>query len=196
LYSKDDQIKQEKKLGIIISGRRGHNYRDFSKKLDNAYLSELLNKDFDSSTFKIEEISRIGLKSKKKDKIFYTEIPVDSLPEHIFNDLESSFRPINFIRYQPVSEFPSSTRDFSFSIKDSNKYDAVIDCLSKSNDKYLKDAFVFDFYENKKFNEIKVGVRFIFQSSSTTLSDEEIHKSINKLLKPIIDLDGVSVPGM
>ncbi len=196
LYSKDDQIKQEKKLGIIISGRRGHNYRDFSKKLDNAYLSELLNKDSDSSTFKIEEISRIGLKSKKKDKIFYTEIPVDSLPEHIFNDLESSFRPINFIRYQSVSEFPSSTRDFSFSIKDSNKYDAVIDCLSKLNDKYLKDAFVFDFYENKKFNEIKVGVRFIFQSSSTTLSDEEIHKSINKLLKPIIDLDGVSVPGM
>ena len=109
---------------------------------------------------------------------------------------ELSFKPINFIKYQPVSEFPTSTRDFSFSIKDFNKYEAVIDHLSKSNDKYLKDAFVFDFYENKKFNEIKVGVRFIFQSSSTTLSDEEIHKSINKLLKPIIDLDGVSVPGM
>jgi len=196
LYSKDDQIRQEKKLGIIMSGRRGQNYLDFSKKLDDTYLSELLNKDSESIVFKIEEISRTGLKSKKKDKIFYTEISVDKIPENIFNDIESSFKPINFIKYQSVSEFPTSTRDFSFSIKDFNKYEAVIDHLSKLNDEYLKDAFIFDFYENKKFNEIKVGVRFIFQSSSATLSEEEVHKSVNKLLKPIVDLEGVSVPGM
>jgi phenylalanyl-tRNA synthetase beta subunit len=156
----------------------------------------LLNKYSESIVFKIEEISRAGLKSKKKDKIFYTEISVNQIPEKIFNDVESSFKPINFIKYQPVSEFPTSTRDFSFSIKDFNKYEVVIDHLSKLNDKYLKDAFIFDFYENKKFNEIKVGVRFIFQSSSATLSEEEVHKSVNKLLKPIVDLEGVSVPGM
>jgi phenylalanyl-tRNA synthetase beta chain len=196
LYSKDDQIRQEKKLGIITSGRRGQNYLDFSKKLDDTYLSELLKKDSKSIVFTIEEISRTGLKSKKKDKIFYTEISVDKIPENIFNDIEFSFEPINFIKYQSVSEFPSSSKDFSFSIKDFNKYDTVIDHLSKLNDKYLKDAYIFDFYENKKFNEIKVGVRFIFQSSSATLSDEEVHKSVNKLLKPIVDLEGVSVPGM
>ena len=196
LYLKDDEIRQEKKLGIIMSGRRGQNYLDFSKKLDDAYLSELLNKDSESIVFKIEEISRAGLKSKKKDKIFYTEISVDQIPEKIFNDEESSFKPINFIKYQSVSEFPSSTKDFSFSIKDLNKYDTVIDHLSKLNDKYLKDAYIFDFYENKKFSEIKVGVRFIFQSSSATLSEEDVHKSVNKLLKPIVDLEGVSVPGM
>ena len=196
LYSKDDQIRQEKKLGIIMSGRRGQNYLDFSKKLDDTYLSELLNKDSKSIVFKIEEISRAGLKSKKKDKIFYTEISVDQIPENIFNDIESSFKPINFIKYQSVSEFPTSTRDFSFSITDFNKYEAVIDHLSKLNDEYLKDAFIFDFYENKKFSEIKVGVRFIFQSSSATLSEDDVHKSVNKLLKPIVDLEGVSVPGM
>ena len=196
LYLKDDEIRQEKKLGIIMSGRRGQNYLDFSKKLEDAYLSELLNKDSESIVFKIEEISRAGLKSKKKDKIFYTEISVDQIPEKIFNDEESSFKPINFIKYQSVSEFPTSTRDFSFSITDFNKYEAVIDHLSKLNDKYLKDAYIFDFYENKKFSEIKVGVRFIFQSSSATLSEEDVHKSVNKLLKPIVDLEGVSVPGM
>ncbi len=196
LYSKDDEIRQEKKLGIIMSGRRGQNYLDFSKKLDDAYLSELLNKDSESIVFKIEEISRAGLKSKKKDKIFYTEISVDQIPEKIFNDEESSFKPINFIKYQSVSEFPTSTRDFSFSITDFNKYEAVIDHLSKLNDKYLKDAYIFDFYENKKFSEIKVGVRFIFQSSSATLSEDDVHKSVNKLLEPIVDLEGVSVPGM
>ena len=103
---------------------------------------------------------------------------------------------INFIKYQSVSEFPSSTRDFSFSITDIGKYDDVINHLSELNDKNLKDAFIFDFYENKKLNEIKVGIRLIFQSNFNTLSEEEIQQSVNKLLKPIVDLEGVSIPGL
>jgi hypothetical protein len=196
LYTKNDQINQEKKLGIIISGRQGHNYLDFSKKLDHAYLSNLLNQDSNNSTFTIEEISRTELKTKKKDRIFYIEILVENIPKHIFKDSESSLDQINFIKYQSVSEFPSSTRDFSFSITDIKKYDDVINHLSYLNDKNLKDAFIFDFYENKKLNEIKVGIRFVFQSNFNTLSEEEIQKSVNKLLKPIIDLEGVSIPGL
>ena len=196
LYTKSDQIYQEKKLGIIISGRQGHNYLDFSKKLDYAYLSNLFNQEFDNSVFTIEEISRTELKTKKKDKIFYLEISIDKLPKHIFKGSESSLNQINFIKYQAVSEFPSSTRDFSFSITDIKKYDEVINHLSDLNDKNLKDAFIFDFYENKKLNEIKVGIRFIFQSTLNTLSEEEIQKSVNKLLKPIVDLEGVSIPGL
>mgnify|MGYP003321875550 FL=1 len=196
MYTKSDQINQEKKLGIIISGRQGHNYLDFSKKLAHAYLSNLFNQDSDNSIFTIEEISRTELKTKKKDKIFYTEISIDKLPKHIFKDSESSLDQINFIKYQSVSEFPSSTRDFSFSITDIKKYDDVINHLSDLNDKNLKDAFIFDFYENKQLNEIKVGIRFIFQSTFNTLSEEEIQKSVNKLLKPIVDLEGVSIPGL
>ena len=196
LYTKSDEINQEKKLGIIISGRQGHNYLDFSKKLDHAYLSNLLNQDANNSVFTIEEISRTELKTKKKDKIFYTEISIEVIPKHIFKHSESSLDQINFIKYQSVSEFPSSTRDFSFSITDIKKYDDVINHLSDLNDKNLKDAFIFDFYENKKLNEIKVGIRFIFQSTFNTLSEDEIQQSVNKLLKPIVDLEGVSIPGL
>ncbi len=196
LYTKNNEITQEKKLGIIISGRKSHNYLDFSKKLDNAYLSELLNQDSKKQAFVIEEISRKELKTKKKDKIFYLEISIDKIPKHLFKDSESRIDQINFIKYQSVSEFPSSTRDFSFSIKDLEKYNAVIDYLSDLNDKNLKDAFIFDFYENKKLNEIKVGVRLIFQSNLNTLSEEDIQKSVNELLQPIIDLEGISIPGL
>ena len=196
LYTKKNKINQEKKLGIITSGRRGHNYLDFSKKLDNAYLIELLNLDSNNQVFKIEEISRKELKTKKKDRIFYFEISIDKIPKHLFEELESTMDQINFIKYQSVSEFPSSSRDFSFSIKDSETYDAVINFLSDLNDENLKDAFIFDFYENKKLNEIKVGVRLIFQSNLNTLSEEDIQKSVNKLLQPIIDIEGISIPGI
>ena len=196
LYTKNNQINQEKKLGIIISGRRGHNYLDFSKKLDNVYLSGLLNQDSGNQAFVIEEISRKELKTKKKDRIFYFEISIDKIPKNLFEELESTMDKINFIKYQSVSEFPSSSRDFSFSIKDLEKYDAVINYLSDLNDENLKDAFIFDFYENKKLNEIKVGVRLIFQSNLNTLSEEDIQKSVNKLLQPIIDIEGISIPGI
>ncbi len=196
LYSKVDQINQEKKLGIIISGRRGHNYLDFSKKLDTDYLNKLLDQDSNNSIFTIEEIPRKDLKSKKKDKIFYIEISIDKIPKDKYKDLDLSLNQINFIKYQSVSEFPSSTRDFSFSITDLKKYETVIDYLSDLHDKNLKDAFIFDFYENKKLNEIKVGIRFIFQSTTNTLSDEEIQKSVNNVLKPIINLRGVTIPGL
>ena len=195
LYEKGNKINQEIKLGIIISGRRGHNYLNFSKKLDYAYISNLLNTN-ENSVFTIEEIPRAGLKTKKKEGIFYTEISINKIPESLLKDTDSRIDPVNFIKYQSVSEYPSSTRDFSFSIKDFTKYDEVIDHLLNLKDENLKDSFIFDIYENKKLNEIKVGIRFIFQSNRDTLSDDEIQNSVNRLLSPIIHLKGISIPGL
>ena len=96
----------------------------------------------------------------------------------------------------PVSEFPSSIRDFSFSIQSLEQYEKVISYIESFNDKNLKDSFIFDFYLNKELREIKVGIRLIFQSPDKTLSDNDIQGSINNLLKPIIELDGVFIPGL
>ena len=196
LYTISDKTNQEKRLGIIISGRKGHNFADFSKKLDFNYLNQILNEGLDNNIFNIEEISRADLKTKKKDKIFYTEVLIENIPPDIYKDYSFNKEKINFIKYQPVSEFPSSVRDFSFSIVDFKKYNMVIELISNFDDDILKDAYFFDFYENKKLQEIKVGVRLIFQSVLCTLSEEEIQKTIHRLLKPILDLEGVSVPGL
>ena len=196
LYSKAEQINQERKLGIIISGRRGHNYADFSKKLDFNYLNQILNESANKNIFTIEELSREGLKTKKKDKIYYTEVLIEDIPADMYKDYKLKEKQINFIKCKPVSEFPSSVRDFSFCIVDFKKYNMVIKLISNLDDDILKHAYIFDFYENKKIKEIKVGVRLIFQSVLCTLSDEEIQKTIERLLKPILDLEGVSVPGL
>ena len=57
---------------------------------------------------------------------------------------------------------------------------------------YLANVTMID----EKLGEIKVGIRLVFQSPAKTLSDEDIQKSIDKILKPIIDLKGVSIPGL
>ena len=192
----ENNIIQEKRIGIIISGRFGNNYIDFSKKLDKKYLEQILNKKNLTSVFNIEEISRENLKTKKKEKIYYIEALLEHIPDNIFEDLEFNDKPFDFIRYMPVSEFPSSIRDFSFSIQSLEQYEKVISYIESFNDKNLKDSFIFDFYLNKELREIKVGIRLIFQSPDKTLSDNDIQGSINNLLKPIIELDGVFIPGL
>jgi phenylalanyl-tRNA synthetase beta subunit len=192
IYLKGANINQEKRLGLIISGRVDENYIDYSKKLDDIYLKNILN----NSEENIEEISRENIKTKRKDRIFYTEVEVDRIPDELLLNEGLETKPINFSKYEPVSEYPSSKRDFSFSITRLEKYDEVIDAIKGFHDHNLKKFFIFDFFKNKKSNEVKIGVSLIFQSPLKTLSEDEIQESITKLLNPIIQIDGVSIPGL
>lgn len=196
LYSKSEKINQNKKLGIIISGRRGHNYKDFSRKLDYEYLNKIMNLFSNNNNFSIEQIPRATLKTKRKEKIFYAEILISDICEEALKTFQMPAKKIDFNKYQPISEYPSSTKDFSFSVTDSKKYKTVINYINGFSDVNLKESYIFDFYENNKIKEIKVGVRFVFQSSTHTLSDKDIQKSIDNLLEPIIRLEGVTIPGL
>ena len=62
--------------------------------------------------------------------------------------------------------------------------------------KFLKEVFVFDYFYNKKNNEIKIGFRFIFQASDKTLKDKEITQAIDKIINKALKLNGVSIPGL
>ena len=196
IYTKGIEIEQQKKLGLIVSGRLGNNYDDFSKKLDFEYLNKLLNKDLKEDIFKITEIDRNDLDTKKKDKIFYVEISLNDIHNSFFSNLGVNKKAVNFVTYKKVSEYPSSSRDFSFSIENLNKVDPVITLLEQASDEIIKDSFIFDFYKNEKTKTVKLGYRYIFQSRHKTLSDEEINNKVKEILGPIIKLDGVSIPGM
>ena len=196
IYTKESAIKQQKKLGIIVSGRLGNNYIDFSKKLDKQYLDEVLNKSLSKDVFEIIEISRNSLDTKKKDKIYYVEIALEEIPSNFFLNLTIQQKAINFVNYKIVSDYPSSTRDFSFSINDLHMVDTVITLLEKVSDNMIKDSFIFDFYKNDETKIVKLGYRFIFQSHFKTLSDTEINKKVQEILLPILKLEGVSIPGM
>ena len=197
IYIKDPNAKQRKALGIIISGRMGNDYNNFSKKLDQKYLHQLLNINLKNEPFKIIEVPRVNLDTKKKDKIFYVEIILDDIPDLFFTKIgKVKKKPINFISYTPISEFPSSTRDFSFSISNLSKVNEVIKILENTSDLIIKNSFMFDFYKNQTNQTVKLGYRFIFQSNFKTLSDDEINNKVEEIIAPIIKLDGVSIPGL
>ena len=195
IYSvENSSIRQVKKIGLIISGRLGNNYAEFSKKLDSKYLKNLLN-EFNKN-FNIEEISRADLSTKKSDPIFYAEACVDDINSEFLKGEEINKPDINFIKYNPVSQYPSSTRDFSFAITNLSKVSEIINYFEQLSDETIKDTFIFDFYKNIKTNSIKIGYRLVFQSTTKTLSEKDIQKKVTEVLDPVLKMDGVSIPGM
>jgi len=197
IYTKSPDLEQKKVLGIIISGRLANDHINFSKKLDQKYLDQLLNENLDNEYFKVIEIPRSNLNTKKKDRIFYVEVALDDIPELFFSSLDETVnKPVNFVKYIPTSEFPSSARDFSFSITNLSKVKEVIEILENTSDSIIKDSFLFDFYKDTNKNLVKIGYRFIFQSHKKTLSDTEVNKKLEQILSPILKLDGVIIPGL
>ena len=87
-------------------------------------------------------------------------------------------------------------RNFSFLITDLSKVNLVLDLLEQINDDEIKKSFIFDFYKDNKTESIKIGFRIVFQSKLKTMSDKEIKLKIDKILAPLISIEGVSIPGM
>ena len=145
------------------------------------------------------EIDRKNLNTKSNNEIIYLELELNS-----FNDLSPNFtsnqkrnsKDYNFIKYSPVSEFPSSSRDLSFSIKNIDKYYEIQEYLLAYKSNLIKEIFIFDFYNNKKNNEIKLGFRFIFQSTESTITENEVNNVMEDIINHTLSMDSVTIPGL
>ena len=60
----------------------------------------------------------------------------------------------------------------------------------------MKETFVFDYFYNEKAQEIKIGFRFIFQSTSSTITDYQVNDVMDVIVKHATKLKGVSIPGL
>lgn len=195
IYSSTD-ILVDKKLAIAVSGRQGHNYQEFNKKLDKKYISNLFQEVGINLDEEILDISKENLDSKLKTKIFAVELSIKDIQENFYQELNSHIIKESYTQYEPISEFPSSSRDLSFSIGDSSKVQFVIETLNNVRTKFLKESFMFDFYKNKTQHHIKIGYRFVFQSYDKTLTDIEIDNQIKTIIDSVLKIDSVSLPGI
>ena len=199
VYFIDKDLKNKRVLGIICSGRVGKNYLDFSKKINIMYVRNLI-KEL-SPTININPISidRKNLNTKLNNEIIYLELELNLLNDSsisLSNNQERYSKDNNFIKYIPVSEFPSSSRDLSFSIKNIDKYYEIQEYLLTYKNNLIKEIYIFDFYNNQKNNEIKIGFRFVFQSHQATITDIEINDIMDKIMAYTNSIEGVAIPGM
>ena len=199
VYSINRDLKNKKVLGIICSGRVGKNYLDFSKKINIKYISNLMEKISPATSINPIIIDRRSLNTKSNNEIIYLELELNSLKnlrsEKISNQKRYS-QNYNFIKYSPVSEFPSSSRDLSFSIKNIDKYYEIQEFLLTYKSDLIKEIYIFDFYNNQKNDEIKLGFRIIFQSKTSTITESEINFIIEDIINHALSFDSVTIPGL
>ena len=197
LYSfTDEKISNRKVLGIICSGRLGKNYEDFSKKINKKFLIKLLEPILGNVDREIEIIQRDKLNSRSKNQIIYLEVDLDKRNLSGGKIKKDDYKEKVFKKYVPISEYPYSYRDLSYSIKSEKIYHELQDFLFNYSDPILKEVFIFDFYNDELKEEIKIGFRFIFQSTNRTITEKEVNKVIDSIIKKTLVPNEVEIPGL
>ena len=196
IYSLKDELVYEKKFSMLVSGRQGHNYLDFNKKLDEDYLVSLFKKlDFDIKPH-ISSFDRQKIDSKIKNPIFLIEIRLDELIDQLNLDNVELKHKIKFKPYEEISEYPSTYRDISFAFSDSTLINKLENIIEKYENIYLKESFVFDYYHDAHSNRIKLGFRFIFQHQEDTLTDETVDIIMDEIIKIALTQGDIEIPGL
>ena len=197
IYSiKDKKINVSRKLAIIASGRAGHNYRDFSKKISKKYLDLLFKESLPSIDFEFKVLSRELLNTKVKNEIISCEVDIANFSNEVLSYSEISKSPESFIEYSPISDLPYSIRDLSFSIKDFTELDKFKEYILEFKHDLLKEVYIFDYFNNEKNAEIKIGFRFVFQSSDSTITEAQVNDIISVIIDHIEEIDGITIPGL
>ena len=197
VYNSCDNEASKEVLCLILSGRAGHNYKDFSVKLDKKFILDLFKKaNIHLEEKLIKEIPRSEIKSKQKNKIYLLELNIEEIPDSIFKYIPQRKTKSSLnTNYKKVSEFPSSSRDISFLLSSEDLIENLENILLKNKSDDLKNVFVFDFYKKDK-NHIKIGFRFIFQSLTKTLTVEAIDKHMSLIVNETLKIDGIEIPGL
>ena len=190
-----NSISKEKKLGLIISGRMGKNAMDYNNILKEDFIVSILKELGFKNKIDVQNVSRENLNSKSKHPIFYFEIDFSSLESCLSSHDEIFSCNFHNLKFSPISDFPSISRDLSFLIRDSSKIEYLVDYIKNYRDDLLKETFIFDYYKNEEKDIIKLGFKFIFQSNERTLTDKEIDKVIDDIVKFILSIGEIEVPG-
>ena len=111
----------------------------------------------------------------KKD-VFFADFHWDAVMELVKNAS---------VRFKEIPKFPEVRRDLALVVDGSVKYELLESLAFQTEKNLLKDVNLFDVYEGDKIEKGKksYALSFILQDENATLTDVEVEKVIQKLMK-------------
>ncbi len=199
----DVTYKEDMKLAILIKGNYlNASWQNKDAKCDFYYLKGILENLLDYLGFKNryqvkpasvkdlhpgisakiyldrEEIGIIGRinPSLKSDEIYVLELSVTKL--------NKTTKPLKF---KASSKYPSIVKDMAFILDKNILNSDIIDTIRANGGKYLTNIEVFDLYVGDKIDKDKKSIAYslTFNSSDSTLNDEEITKIFNQIIESV-----------
>ena len=111
-----------------------------------------------------------------KKRVYFSEVNLELL-------LEMSRKEI---KVKPLSAFPSSERDWTFTLPLKEDVEPILDKINEIKSFKLEKVKVLDLYINPQKTDVKnITLRFIYRDSKKTLSFEEVEKEHNKILNKL-----------
>jgi len=201
---------EEKHLAMVLTGLdHPENWRSFKKEVDLFDLKGLIEGVFlkiglKTGVFGIESyrsnLMGEGLRYIFKGKPVLTVGPVVSRVLKTFDIKQSVFyAEMNWdaifllvndkgVRYQGIPKFPEVRRDLALVVDSSVTFSQLEQAAHQAERKLLKSVGLFDVYEGEKIPSGKksYALSLILQDADKTLTDKEIDKVMEKILKCFI----------
>ena len=98
--------------------------------------------------------------------------------------------------YQPLSQFPATSRDIAFVADASLKHADVVDFIRKTNLKHLESVKIFDLFLDPKAlgaGKKSMGYTLTFRHAERTLTDQEVNGAVEKLREKLAAQLGVEL---
>ncbi|MFA7361221.1 MAG: phenylalanine--tRNA ligase subunit beta [Candidatus Kapaibacterium sp.] len=97
--------------------------------------------------------------------------------------------------YEEISKFPYAKRDLALLLSREANYEQVLKVINESGGNYLKKVELFDVFEDRKLGDGIKSMAFSLElgSREKTLTDEEVTKVINKIVKNLDNKLGVKL---
>ncbi len=102
-----------------------------------------------------------------------------------FEDLTKLYRRKKAVKNKELIKFPTVRRDLALILDKNQTFEQIKEVATKTEKKLLKEVNIFDVYEGDKIPSDKksYAVSFILQDAEKTLTDQDVDKTMEKLLK-------------
>ncbi|PLT31209.1 phenylalanine--tRNA ligase subunit beta [Peribacillus deserti] len=99
------------------------------------------------------------------------------------------------ISYTSIPRFPSITRDIALVVDRETAAGQIYSVITEAGGKLLKEVSVFDLYEGERMEQGKKSIAFSLKylDPERTLTDEEVTKAHNKVLKTVEEKTGAAL---
>jgi phenylalanyl-tRNA synthetase beta chain len=147
------------------------------------YFEVLINNSVVGKLYTINKNESIGLEIE--NDVFISELNTYKLFESIRDER----------KYKEISKYPSAKRDLAVLVKNDLKYKDVEKVIKESGGSSLKRIDLFDVFTDKKLGDKNRSMTFSLEMSATdrTLTDEEVNKVIDKIIKNLENKLGVTL---
>ena len=205
-FKKVNGFKEDNFLSLLVTGRiTPENWNTDAADVNFYYLKGVVNSILDklglNKNLKIHESDlqqlAYGLTYSVNNSDFVQLGKINQLTQQQFDiDKEVFYAEFNFdqlmklvkqnkVVYQEVSKFPVVRRDLALLLDKEVNYAQIKELATKQDSKLLKTLNLFDVYEGEKLGEGKksYGVSFLFQDENKTLTDIQIDKTMERIIK-------------